>query len=108
MIKRISLVRRKAGMRTSEFERYWLESHRTLALRLPGLRGYRINFPREWRPAPVDPWDGLAEVWFDSTDAMNAAFDELSAELARDRERFVGEVVSVIVEEHVALAEIQQ
>lgn len=68
MIKGIALIARKPGMAEAEFHRYWREVHGPIALRISNLRRY-VQSHR--LPAPVPgfdqvPWDGVAEVWFDS------------------------------------------
>jgi len=100
VIKRITLVRRREGMSREDFVRHWTTRHAELALRLPGLRGYRIDLVERW----VDdeqPWDGFGEVWFDSEEAMEAAFASLADEFAADRALFIGESARVIVDERV-------
>jgi uncharacterized protein (TIGR02118 family) len=104
VIKRITLVRRREGMSREEFARHWTTTHAALALRLPGLRGYRIDVVERWVDE-AQPWDGIGEVWFDSEEAMDAAFASLADEFAADRELFIGASARVIVDEHVLLPE---
>jgi uncharacterized protein (TIGR02118 family) len=104
LIKRISLVRRREGMSREEFAHHWTTTHAELALRLPGLRGYRIDLVARWLD-DEQPWDGFAQVWFESEEAMEEAFALLSDEFADDRPLFIGEAVRVLVEEHVVLRE---
>ena len=40
LIKRVSFIKRRPGMRPEEFSRYWREVHGPLALALPGMRRY--------------------------------------------------------------------
>jgi uncharacterized protein (TIGR02118 family) len=43
MIKRISLLQRKAGMSVEAFNRHWFEIHGPLALSVPGVQRYIQN-----------------------------------------------------------------
>jgi uncharacterized protein (TIGR02118 family) len=73
MIKVIGVVRRKAGLPVIDFQTYWRNIHAIHVRRLPGLRryvqshtilsGYRGRTP---------VFDGVAELWFDDTDALRA------------------------------------
>lgn len=102
MIKRITLVKRRDGMTTEEFARHWTTTHAELAKRLSGIRGCRINVVQEWID-DEQPWDGIGEVWFDSVEAMDAAFAELADEFAADRPLFIGEASRVMVEEFIVV-----
>jgi uncharacterized protein (TIGR02118 family) len=104
MIKRITLVRRREGMSKEEFVRHWTTTHAELAARLPGIRGCRINVVQEWADSE-QPWDGFGEIWFDSEEAMAAAFDVLAAEFAEDRPLFIGEACRALVDEFIVVAE---
>ena len=104
MIKRITLVRRREGMSLDDFVRHWTTTHAALAARLPGIRGCRINVVREWVDCD-QPWDGIGEVWFDSEDAMAAAFEALADEFAADRPLFIGEACRALVDEYIVVDE---
>ncbi len=91
-------------MSREEFARHWTTTHAALALRLPGLRGYRIDLIERWVDAE-ERWDGFGEVWFDSEEAMEDAFASLADEFAADRALFIAESFRVIVDEHVLLRE---
>lgn len=72
MVKLVALLKRKDGMTREAFANWWLHEHAPLARQLPGLRGYRINLTM---PSDEEPmFDGTAELWFDSVEAMEAAF----------------------------------
>lgn len=76
MIKLIALLKRKPGMTQEEFARRWLDEHTKLSGIMPGVREYRINIATPHQPdddaGPV--YDGTAELWWDSMEAMEAAF----------------------------------
>lgn len=68
MIKGFALVARKPGMAEDAFHRYWREVHGPLALRITNLRRY-VQAHRLPQPLPgfdAVPYDGVAEIWFDS------------------------------------------
>ena len=71
MVKTITFIKRKPGMNLDEFGQYWRARHAPIVIKLPGLRHYVqchtiLSGYRNGEPA----FDGVAEVWFDSTDAM--------------------------------------
>lgn len=71
MIKAIYLIKRKPTMELEAFRNYWLTTHAELALKVPGLRKYvqshtLLSGYKKGEPA----FDGIAEVWYDDTDAM--------------------------------------
>ena len=104
MIKRISFVRRKAGMSQRGVPR---------PLDGPACR-HRARHPRPPRPAlrrgdraghPEEAaWDGVGEIWFDSVEAAEAAFraEPHISRLIADRAHFLGEAQWCFVEEHTA------
>jgi uncharacterized protein (TIGR02118 family) len=75
MIKRASLVNRKDGMPVEEFQRYWLEVHAPLALKVPGLRHYiqSPTLPETYDSAEAPAYDGIVETWWESVDALEQA-----------------------------------
>ena len=102
MIKRITLVRRRDGMSKEDFVRHWTTTHAELAARLPGLRGCRINVVQEWVDSD-QAWDGIGEIWFDSEEAMAAAFEALAVEFDLDRPLFIGEACRTLVDEYIVV-----
>lgn len=73
MIKVVSVLQRKAGMGVEDFQRHWLHQHGEIVSRLPGLRRYvqshtLLGGYRNGNPAA----DGLAELWFDDSNALRA------------------------------------
>lgn len=104
MIKRISLVRRKEGMSLEDFTAAWLGEHADLILRMPRLRGYRVDVIRSWQADP-EPWDGIGELWFDSREDLEEAFASLADELAANRSSFLSHTSAAIVDEHVIIRE---
>lgn len=100
MIRRVSFIRRKAGLTREEFFTHWTGRHADIVRQLPGIRGLRFN--RVERCAPEDAaWDGVGETWFDSILDADRAFaaEPFLAMLKEDREKFIGDAHSCYVEE---------
>src|SRR3990172_2531575 len=73
MTKVIYVLHRRPDMGPGEFRRYWREVHGPIAARMPGLRKYVQDCPLP-DSSRVLPCDGIAELWFDSAEEMQAAF----------------------------------
>ena len=73
MVKTITFIKRKPGMSVEDFGQYWRTQHAAIVIKLPGLRHYVQchTIPSGYRNGEP-AYDGVAEVWFDSTDAMRA------------------------------------
>lgn len=104
MLKMVVEVYRKPGMSLEEFEDYWLNTHGPLVRkygRAMGMKRYvqSHNVPSEaiaefrrsrgW----AEPCEALAEVWWESEEAMLAAMSspegqEASKILAEDEAKF--------------------
>ena len=71
MVKTITFIKRKPGMNLDEFGQYWRTKHAPIVTKLPGLRRYIQchTIPSGYRNGEP-AFDGVAEVWFDSTGAM--------------------------------------
>jgi uncharacterized protein (TIGR02118 family) len=105
MIKRVSLVRRKAGLTREEFLAHWTGPHADIVRQLPGVRGLRFGIVESWSP-PDASWDGVGEVWFDSVESAESAFttEPYLSKLVADRKLFLGEAQSCFVREQTVLA----
>lgn len=77
MIKRFVILRRKTGMSTAEFHKYWRDIHGPLIAAIPGVRRYvQYHVSSEIEVGDnEDPVDGIAELWFDSHSAQRDAWD---------------------------------
>ena len=122
MIKLVFTLHRKPGLSRDEFQRYWRDTHgplvRTHAATL-GIRRYvqshTLTTPlndglRASRDAP-EGYDGVAELWWDSLDALAAAVatpegQAASVELLEDERRFIDHARSPLwlSEEHEVIA----
>lgn len=83
MVKFVACARRKAGMTTAEFQGYWKNRHGPLVRSVPEFWGYvrryvqghTLSDPVPGFPPQDDaPFDGIAELWFDSVEDIGRAF----------------------------------
>ena len=75
MIKVVVLLRRPARFTRERFHRWWLDEHVPLVTILPGLRKYRVSLVTGSTSHPgQEPWDGIAELYFDDRAALDAAW----------------------------------
>ncbi len=101
MLKAVILLTRNPEMSRAEFRSWLLDEHAPLAATLPGLRRLVYNLV-ETEDASVD---GIAELWFDSQQAFEAAYaTEIGMRVAADSLAHVSARVRVFVSEHVVLA----
>ncbi len=109
LIKRMSTLRRRAGVSTGTFRHEWHDLHARLVKRIPQVRGYRQN-PVLAREAPAGaaadyaalPIDGIVELWFDDAATLDAAFaSPPGATLMTHALEFIDEITTFLVERHV-------
>ena len=105
MYKMIFGAKRKHGMSREAFGRYWLTTHAEKAKRVPGIARYVINLAPDLSGSGRElPYDGFAEVWFESASAMHesARSPEMQEVLADEENLFdTSTRFSVIVEEYI-------
>jgi len=101
MIKVIYCLRRKPSLSLEEFQQHWLEHHSQLVKRVKTLRRYvqlhtLANDPIREAMAQagasgLETFDGIAIVWFDSLEAMQAglANDPAVAAALEDEKFFI-------------------
>jgi hypothetical protein len=104
MIRLIYLLRRKAGMTHEDFQNYWLNEHGPKVQKVAealGIRRYIQSHsiqppeaaqPDQYRGDMQQPFDGVAEFWFDSMDALMATNEHrevIDAELVADEAKFI-------------------
>ncbi len=105
MVKLVAFFKRKPGMEVEAFQEHWRTIHAELVVRVPGLRKYIQchTLPSVYRSRePI--YDGVAEAWFDDTDAMRANTDSPEwAAIRADEPKFIdlSTLGSIITEEHV-------
>jgi uncharacterized protein (TIGR02118 family) len=105
MVKVIAFFKRRTGMDLEAFRSYWLTRHPEVVTRLPGLRRYVQSHTLLGGYRKGDPvFDGIAEVWFEDTQALRAlAGTAVSQAVAEDEARFIdrASMATIITEEHV-------
>jgi uncharacterized protein (TIGR02118 family) len=105
MIKLVFVIRRREELPPEEFHRYWLEEHGPLARRLLEQLGARryvqthtlgtdLNAALAGSRGTAEAYDGLAEVWWDSLDALLAVSNSeqgrrANETLTEDEARFI-------------------
>jgi uncharacterized protein (TIGR02118 family) len=84
MVKLIGCLKRKPGLTSQEFHRYWREEHYPLAKSVPEffryirkyVQSHALEGPVAGLPGYESAFDGFAEIWFDSLDDMGRVFAE--------------------------------
>ena len=104
MVKLVVYFKRRAGMEVEPFQEYWRTRHAEVVCGLPGTRRYVQSHTllagyRKGEPV----YDGIAEVWFDDTDAIRAldGTDMLRA-VQEDEARFIDRSTmrTLVTDEH--------
>jgi uncharacterized protein (TIGR02118 family) len=70
MVKMMIFLTRRDDMTREAFAAWWLDAHRTLAERLPGLRRHTFNLLPDG-----SPFDAVVEQWFDTEAIALRAYD---------------------------------
>lgn len=101
MVRLIALVTRRADLDQAAFARYWTHVHAPLAAR-QGMARYTINVAIDPQPdAAVAPYDGTAEIWWDSVEAMQAGLaGPAGVAAAADLAEFTERVEFLVAEGH--------
>jgi uncharacterized protein (TIGR02118 family) len=84
MIKLVACLRRKPGVSVNDFHSYWKDTHGPLVKGVPQffryvrkyVQGHTLNDPVPGFPPQAAPFDGVAELWFDSVADISKAFAE--------------------------------
>jgi uncharacterized protein (TIGR02118 family) len=101
------LLKRRSHLTPEEFETRWLKEHVAISSKLPGLLGYRINIATPRQPVSVggEPiYDGTAEMWWETADAMETAFaSEAGVAAGIDADQFADVRIHVYTEEHIVI-----
>jgi uncharacterized protein (TIGR02118 family) len=122
VIKLVFCLRRRAELSREDFQRYWRETHAPLVRERGATLGIRRYVQVHTLPAATsaalaasraveeEEYDGVAELWWDSLEALAAAVAtpegrRAGAELLEDERRFIDLTRSPIflAEEHVVL-----
>jgi uncharacterized protein (TIGR02118 family) len=105
-IKRMSTLKRHAGVSAERFKTEWFELHAALVKRIPGVAGYTQNLiidrsRADGTPASYEelPIDGFVELWFADQAGLDAAFATGQAKtLMTHAQEFIGEISTFLVE----------
>ncbi len=105
MVKLVFCLTRKDGMSREEFQAYWRDTHAPLVARHAATLGIQRYVQVHTASTPIDdalrtgrggpePYDGVAELWWESVTAMAAAATSeagtaASWELLEDERRFI-------------------
>lgn len=102
-VKVIALLKAQPGLSREEFAKRWVDEHAPLTLRMKRLRGYRINVAIQQQEIEGElPYDGTAELWWDSIEDMQADFGSDEGVLAgADADSFMAVRQHIYTEEHV-------
>src|SRR5215813_9062981 len=84
MVKVSVMLKRKPGMSTAEFHRYWKDVHGPLVLGVPEFMRHFHKYVQchaiaeafSDTPGAASQYDGIAELWADSLDEVKRAFAE--------------------------------
>jgi uncharacterized protein (TIGR02118 family) len=107
MVKSIFVLKRKPGTSVEAFQEYWRTTHAGLVTKLPGLRKYvqchtLLSGYRKGEPV----YDGIAELWYDDTDALRRIGDLPESKTAMaDNANYAdtSTMAFIVTEEHVKI-----
>lgn len=95
---------KRADLTYDEFKRHVMEIHVPMVTKLPGLKRYQQSFNINWPPTGDGlPYDGIAELWFESQADFEAAMSSPEAAIAvEDRPKILDEntLAMMVVKEH--------
>lgn len=95
-MKAMIFLRWREGLSREAFAEWWLNRHRPLAERLPGLLRHSLNLLPEGAP-----FDAVVEQWFASAEAAETCYNSPEGEaVVRDSAGHVASRVRMMVEEH--------
>jgi uncharacterized protein (TIGR02118 family) len=89
VVKLIYCISKKPEMSIEEFQRYWRDVHAPIAAKIPGVRRYVQCHvvPETYAGRTAPAFDGAAELWWDSLEAMRAATGTPEVQAALDDEK---------------------
>jgi uncharacterized protein (TIGR02118 family) len=111
MVKLIALLKRKPSISREAFVERWLNKHTKLSSKLPGLLEYRINIAIALQPGKSEEplYDGTAELWWDSIEAMEASFaSDIGKAAGADADEFCETRLHIYTEEHFVVSRKEQ
>ena len=83
-VKLIALLKAEPGMSREDLKKRWVDEHAQLTLKFKNLKSYRINIAiDEYQEIEGKlPYDGTAELWWDSLEEMKEDFASPEAKAA--------------------------
>jgi uncharacterized protein (TIGR02118 family) len=103
MIKLICLINRPSDKTAEEFKHWWLNHHAAVAAKLPNLRHYSISTTIPDANHQM-LFDGVAELYFDSHEDMEAAFaSEQGQACSKEDVEMIGKRIAFVTEEHLII-----
>ena len=95
MIKLVFCVRRRSDLSVDDFKRYWVENHAPLVKKHAAALGAKryvqshaleddTNAALRASRGAMEAFDGIAEVWWDSRDALTTVLSRPEGQAAGD------------------------
>ncbi len=82
------------------FDHYYQHTHSPLATKIPGLKGYIANKPAMLNPQEKAPYYLIAELYFDSMEALQAGLQSSEGQVAAgDTQNFATGGVALVIGE---------
>jgi uncharacterized protein (TIGR02118 family) len=103
-VKLIALAKAKPGMSREDFTKRWVNEHCPLTLKFKNLKGYRVNIAiDEYQEIEGElPYDGTAELWWDSLEEMKEDFASPEAKAAvTDAGTFTVTLIHIYTQEYI-------
>ena len=103
-VKLIALLKAEPGMSLADFSECWVDGHAPFTLKFKNLKGYRINVAiDEYQEIEGElPYDGTAELWWDSLEEMQEDFASPEGQAAgADADTFTVVRTHIYTREHI-------
>jgi uncharacterized protein (TIGR02118 family) len=82
------------------FDRYYQQTHAPLATKFPGLKGYTANKPASLNPQEQSPYYLIAELYFESMEALQVALQSPEGQAAAgDTQNFATGGLTLVIGE---------
>ena len=108
MINAITIIKKKQGLTYEKFQNYWKNEHAEIVTRSPLVGTYIQSHPIYNDELTFeDTIDGIAEIWFDDTNAMRSlAATKEYKDIQDDEKVFIdGSAVRLIIAEDITTVE---
>ena len=108
MINAITIIKKKQGLTYEKFQNYWKNEHAEIVTRSPLVGTYVQSHPiYNDKLIFEDTIDGIAEIWFDDTNAMRSlASTKEYKDIQDDEKVFIdGSAVRLIIAEDIITVE---